>query len=103
MIPVELIKILGIWYSDSVSLYFMVPITTTLSSVTLYAKVIISHHTTLTPHFGFGVFIFNLMFYWAKFLHLLIKVVPIGHLHYEVMQNSFHENESYMILPSKND
>ena len=83
MIPVELIKILGIWYSDSVFLYFMVPITTTLSSVTLLAKVIISHYTTLTPHFGFGVlvFIFILMFYWVKFLHLLIKVVPIGHLH----------------------
>ena len=27
----------------------------------------------------------------------------IGHLHYEVRWHRFHENESYMILPSKND
>ena len=28
--------------------------------------------------------------------------VQIGHLHYEVMRHRFYENESYMILPSKN-
>ena len=34
---------------------------------------------------------------WAKISE------TIGHLHQEVMWHRFYENESYMILPSKND
>ena len=52
---VELIKILGDWYSGAVLLYLTVPITIRLKSVTLFAKAVSSHHTTSTPHFGFGV------------------------------------------------
>ena len=52
---VELIKILGDWYSGAVLLYLTVPITIRLKSITLFAKAVSSHHTTLTPHFGFGV------------------------------------------------
>ena len=45
-IPLELIKILGDWLLGAVLLYLTVPLTITLQSVNLFAKAIISHHTT---------------------------------------------------------
>ena len=48
----EIIKILGDWYSDTVLLYLSVPLTIRLQSVNLFAKGIILHRTTLF-HFGF--------------------------------------------------
>ena len=45
-IPLKLIKILGEWYLDAVLLYLTVPLTIRLQSVNLFAKAIISHHTT---------------------------------------------------------
>jgi len=44
-IPVELIKILGDWHSDTVLLYLTVPLTIRLQSVILLAKAIISNKT----------------------------------------------------------
>ena len=44
-IPVELIKILGDWHSDTVLLYITVPLTIRLQSVILLAKAIISNKT----------------------------------------------------------
>ena len=44
-IPVELIKILGDWHSDTVLLYLTVPLTIRLQSVNLLAKAIISNKT----------------------------------------------------------
>ena len=70
----EFIKILGDWYSDAVLLYLTVPSTFRLKTVTLFAKVIISH----PPHnFHSTLWVLSVSFYFDVLLGEVFTLTDI--------------------------